>query len=132
MANPILDPDYVSLLVKKVIYGVTETGGATDSTRKAPSAETIKSPLIIPVSTLWAQSSSLPNNPASAGGGTGYIPYIMARYKGTTAATPNSTNNATPDYQMVTMTQDPTISDGSTWLATATPGTPTSRCSNSS
>ena len=130
MANPILDPDYVSLLVKKVIYGVTETGGATDSTRKAPSAETIKSPLIIPVSTLWAQSSSLPNNPASAGGGTGYIPYIMARYKGTTAATPNSTNNATPDYQMVTMTQDPTISDGSTWLATATPGTPTSRLSN--
>ena len=130
MANPILDPDYVSLLGKKVIYGVTETGGATDSTRKAPSAETIKSPLIIPVSTLWAQSSSLPNNPASAGGGTGYIPYIMARYKGTTAATPNSTNNATPDYQMVTMTQDPTISDGSTWLATATPGTPTSRLSN--
>lgn len=120
MANPITDTDYVSLLVKKVIYGVTETGGATDSSRKAPSAETIKSPLIIPVNTLWAQSSALPLNPANAGGGLGYIPYIMAHYKGTTAAAPSATNNAVPNYQVVQMTKDPTVSDGSTWFATAT------------
>ena len=115
----ISDTDYISLLVKKVIYGVTETGGWNDSTRKSPGAETIPSPLIIPANTIWAETNALPSNPMTVG----YIPYIMMRYQGLTDGT------ATEDRKRITMIKDPSISDGSTWIAT-TDGTVGGRLTN--
>ena len=57
----------VDYLLKKIGYSASKTGIAEDSslsgTQKAPFAEAIPSPLVVPNTTIWAKSSEIPVAP---------------------------------------------------------------------
>lgn len=65
-------------LLKKIGYTLSKTGIAEDSsltgTKKAPFAESIPSPLIIPNESIWVQSSFIPNIPPTSS--TQYVSII--------------------------------------------------------
>ena len=58
----------VDFLLKKIGYSASKTGIAEDSsltgsTKKAPFAEAIPSPLVVPASSLWGDTSYIPTTP---------------------------------------------------------------------
>ena len=58
----------VDFLLKKIGYSASKTGIAEDSTltgstKKAPFAEAVSSPLVIPQSSVWADSGLIPTTP---------------------------------------------------------------------
>ena len=66
----------VDFLLKKIGYSASKTGIAEDSslsgsTKKAPFAEAIASPLVIPSSTIWSESGLIPATPPSSN--TAYV-----------------------------------------------------------
>ena len=66
----------VDFLLKKIGYSASKTGIAEDSslsgsTKKAPFAEAIASPLVIPASTIWSESGLIPATPP--GSDTAYV-----------------------------------------------------------
>ena len=65
----------VDFLLKKIGYTATKSGLAEDSslsgTKKAPFAEAIPSPIAIPSSNVWADSSHIPTTPP--GSDTAYV-----------------------------------------------------------
>ena len=95
----------VDYLLKKIGYVSSKTGIAEDSslsgTKKAPFGEPIASPLVVPSSFVWADSSFIPTTPP---GSTGTYVEVYA-----TASA----------YQM---TVDTTVSGNRTFIARATPG----------
>ena len=60
----------VDFLLKKLGYTATKTGIAEDSslsgTKKAPFAESLPSPLVVPASSVWNQSGDIPSTPPAA------------------------------------------------------------------
>ena len=60
----------VDFLLKKLGYTATKTGIAEDSslsgTKKAPFAESLPSPLVVPATSVWNQSSDIPSTPPAA------------------------------------------------------------------
>ena len=95
----------VDYLLKKIGYVSSKTGIAEDSslsgTKKAPFAEPISSPLVVPSSFVWSDSSFIPTTPP---GSTGTYVEVYA-----TASA----------YQM---TVDTTVSGNRTFIARATAG----------
>lgn len=65
----------IDLLFKQA-FGVTKTDLETN---KSPSNESIASPLIVPTSSIWRQSDSIPTNIAAA------VPGVVQEYSGATA-----------------------------------------------
>ena len=57
----------VDFLLKKLGYAATKTGIAEDEslsgTKKAPFAEAIASPLVVPATSVWQESASIPSTP---------------------------------------------------------------------
>ena len=57
----------VDFLLKKLGYSATKTGIAEDEslsgTKKAPFAEAIASPLVIPNTSIWQESEDIPSTP---------------------------------------------------------------------
>ena len=57
----------VDFLLKKIGYTASKSGLAEDSslsgTKKAPFAESIPSPIAIPSTNIWADSTSIPATP---------------------------------------------------------------------
>ena len=59
----------VDFLLKKIGYSASKTGGVegtsgtVDGTKKKPTEEAIPSPLIIPSTSIWADSSLIPATP---------------------------------------------------------------------
>jgi len=71
----------VDFLLKKIGYTATKTGIAEDGsltgTKKSPSGEAIPSPLVVPTTSVWADSSFIPTTPPGAS--TGWVePYLAA------------------------------------------------------
>ena len=61
----------VDFLLKKIGYSASKTGIAEDSsltgsTKKAPFAEAIPSPLIVPKSSVWSDSGFIPTTPPTS------------------------------------------------------------------
>ena len=60
----------VDFLLKKLGYSVTKTGLAEDEslsgTKKAPFAEAIASPLVVPNTSIWQESEDIPASPPGA------------------------------------------------------------------
>ncbi len=60
----------VDFLLKKLGYSVTKTGLAEDEsssgTKKAPFAEAIASPLVVPNTSIWQESELIPGTPPNA------------------------------------------------------------------
>ena len=61
----------VDFLLKKIGYSASKTGIAEDSsltgsTKKAPFAEAIPSPLIVPKSSVWSDSGFIPTTPSTS------------------------------------------------------------------
>ena len=61
----------VDFLLKKIGYSASKTGIAEDSsltgsTKKAPFAEAIPSPLIVPRSSVWSDSGFIPTTPPTS------------------------------------------------------------------
>ena len=60
----------VDFLLKKLGYSVTKTGLAEDEslagTKKAPFAEALASPLVVPNTSIWQQSEDIPATPPAA------------------------------------------------------------------
>lgn len=60
----------VDFLLKKLGYSVTKTGLAEDEslagTKKAPFAEALASPLVVPATSIWQESTSIPASPPTA------------------------------------------------------------------
>ena len=68
-------------LLKKIGYVSSKTGIAEDEntlsgTKKAPFAEPIPSPLVVPSTNIWADSSSIPSTPPGAD--TSYVQVYLA------------------------------------------------------
>ena len=95
----------VDFLLKKIGYVSSKTGIAEDSTlsgtTKAPFAEPIPSPLVVPSTSIWSDSSLIPATPP-----------------GSTSATVQVYATATAKQ----LTVDSTVSGNRTFLARATPG----------
>ena len=95
----------VDFLLKKIGYVSSKTGIAEDSTLsgtvKAPFAEPIPSPLVIPSGSVWSDSSLIPATPPGSSNGTVQV-YATASAK--------------------QLTVDSTVSGNRTFLARATPG----------
>ena len=95
----------VDFLLKKIGYVSSKTGIAEDSTLsgtvKAPFAEPIPSPLVIPSGSVWSDSSLIPATPPGSSSGTVQV-YATASAK--------------------QLTVDSTVSGNRTFLARATPG----------
>lgn len=95
----------VDFLLKKLGYSATKTGIAEDEslsgTVKAPFAEAIASPLVVPDSSVWQESGQIPSTPPN--GSTLYV----EKY---------GTVNA------LQMTADPTVSGNRTFIAHSAPG----------
>ena len=95
----------VDFLLKKIGYVSSKTGIAEDSslsgTTKAPFAEPIPSPLVIPSGSVWSDSSLIPATPPGSSSGTVQV-YATASAK--------------------QLTVDSTVSGNRTFLARATPG----------
>ena len=74
----------VDFLLKKLGYTATKTGIAEDEslsgTKKAPFAEAIASPLVVPSSSVWAQSDDIPTTPPEST--TGVVEYVTLNYDG--------------------------------------------------
>ena len=71
----------VDFLLKKIGYTASKTGIAEDGsitgTKKSPSGEAIPSPLVVPTTSVWADSSFIPTTPPAAS--TGWVePYLAA------------------------------------------------------
>ena len=99
----------VDFLLKKLGYTATKTGIAEDSslsgTLKAPFAEAIASPLVVPNTSIWQESESIPATPPAADSS------VVEGYR---------TANA---FQM---TMDSTVSGNRTYVARSIPGSNTS------
>ena len=99
----------VDYLLKKIGYTASKTGIAEDSslsgTKKAPFAEALPSPLVVPVTSVYGQSGQIPATPPGATSG-------VVEVYGTASA-----------FQM---TEDNTVSGKRSWLARATQGDNTS------
>ena len=94
----------VDFLLKKIGYVASKTGIAEDSslsgTKKAPFGEAIPSPLVVPATNIWSDSSFIPTTPP--GSSTGYIDVYLAGTSGHR------------------MTADSTISGNRTFIAYST------------
>ena len=95
----------VDFLLKKLGYTATKTGIAEDSslsgTLKAPFAEAIASPLVVPNTSIWQESGSIPATP------------------------PNASTTVVQKYGTVNawhMTVDSTVSGNRTFIARSAPG----------
>jgi hypothetical protein len=95
----------VDFLLKKLGYSVTKTGLAEDEslsgTKKAPFAEAIASPLVVPNTTIWQESELIPSTP------------------------PNSDTEVVKVYGLsssVQMTADPTVIGNRTFIAYSASG----------
>ena len=99
----------VDYLLKKIGYTASKTGIAEDSslsgTKKAPFAEALPSPLVVPVTSVYGQSGQIPATPPGATSG-------VVEVYGTATA-----------FQM---TEDNTVSGKRSWLARAVQGDNTS------
>ena len=99
----------VDYLLKKIGYTASKTGIAEDSsltgTKKAPFAEALPSPLVVPATSIYGQSESIPSTPPGATGG-------VVEVYGTATA-----------FQM---TEDNTVSGQRSWIARAVQGDNTS------
>ena len=95
----------VDFLLKKLGYTATKTGIAEDSslsgTLKAPFAEAIASPLVVPNTSIWQESESIPATPP---------------------ATDTSTVTGYRVANAFQMTADSTVSGNRTFLARAAAG----------
>tara|TARA_R110002050_G_scaffold66762_1_gene144652 strand:+ start:1673 stop:2734 length:1062 start_codon:yes stop_codon:yes gene_type:complete len=90
----------VDFLLKKLGYSVTKTGLAEDEslsgTKKAPFAEAIASPLVVPNTSIWQESGDIPATPPVSSTS------VVSVY-GTTSS--------------VQMTADPTVTGNRTFIA---------------
>jgi len=95
----------VDYLLKKIGYTASKTGIAEDEslsgTKKAPFAEALPSPLVVPATSIYGQSELIPSTPPGATSG-------VVEVYGTTSA-----------FQM---TEDNTVSGKRSWLARAVQG----------
>ena len=99
----------VDYLLKKIGYTASKTGIAEDSslsgTNKAPFAEALPSPLVVPATSIYGQSESIPSTP------------------------PGSTSGVVEVYGTATafqMTEDNTVAGQRAWLARSVQGNNTS------
>ena len=99
----------VDYLLKKIGYTASKTGIAEDSslsgTKKAPFAEALPSPLVVPATSIYGQSESIPSTP------------------------PGTTSGVVEVYGTATafqMTEDNTVSGQRSWIARAVQGDNTS------
>ena len=95
----------VDFLLKKLGYSSSKTGIAEDEsslsgTKKAPFAEPIPSPLVVPDSSVWSNSEWIPTTPP--GSDTSYVKTYLASASG---------------YHM---TEDTTVSGSRSFVARAT------------
>jgi len=64
----------IDYLLKKIGYTATKTGiaedGSISGTKKSPSGEAIASPLVVPSTSVWADSSLIPATPPGSDSGT--------------------------------------------------------------
>ena len=95
----------VDYLLKKIGYTASKTGIAEDSslsgTKKAPFAEALPSPLVVPATSIYGQSELIPSTP------------------------PGSTSGIVEVYGTATafqMTEDNTVSGQRSWLARSVQG----------
>lgn len=95
----------VDFLLKKLGYSVTKTGLAEDEslsgTKKAPFAEAIASPLVVPNTSVWQESEEIPSTP------------------------PGSDTSVVKVYNAagaVQMTADPTVTGNRTFIAHSSAG----------
>lgn len=90
----------VDFLLKKLGYSVTKTGLAEDEslsgTKKAPFAEAIASPLVVPNTSVWQESNNIPSTPPE---------------ESTTFVEVYGVSNA------VQLTSDPTVTGDRTFIA---------------
>ena len=98
----------VDYLFKKIGFSASKTGVAEDQTgfagnKKAPPNEAIPSPLVIPASSLWADTSYIPATPPTSSDG------YVGVYKTTSS---------------FRMTVDTTVSNNRTFIARDTWGKP--------
>ena len=75
----------VDFLLKKIGYVASKTGIAEDEsslsgTKKAPFGEAIPSPLVVPSTSVWADSSFIPTTPP--GSSTGYVQVYLSGTSG--------------------------------------------------
>ena len=75
----------VDFLLKKIGYVASKTGIAEDEsslsgTKKAPFGEAIPSPLVVPSTSVWADSSFIPSTPPGAS--TGYVEVYLSGTSG--------------------------------------------------
>ena len=95
----------VDFLLKKIGYVASKTGIAEDSslsgTDKAPFAESIPSPLVVPSTSIWSDSSLIPTTPPGSSNATVQV-YLASGAK--------------------QLTVDHTIAGNRTFLARTTPG----------
>ena len=75
----------VDFLLKKIGYVASKTGIAEDEsslsgTKKAPFGEAIPSPLVVPSTSVWADSSFIPSTPP--GSSTGYVQVYLSGTSG--------------------------------------------------
>ena len=75
----------VDFLLKKIGYVASKTGIAEDEsslsgTKKAPFGEAIPSPLVVPSTSVWADSSFIPTTPP--GSSTGYVEVYLSGTSG--------------------------------------------------
>ena len=97
----------VDFLLKKLGYSSSKTGIAEDEsslsgTKKAPFAEPIPSPLVVPDSSVWSNSEWIPTTPP--GSDTSYVKTYLASASG------------------FRMTEDTTVSGSRTFVARTTYG----------
>ena len=100
----------VDYLFKKIGFSASKTGVAEDQTgfagnKKAPPNEAIPSPLVVPASSLWADTSYIPATPPTSSDG------YVGVYKTTSS---------------FRMTVDTTVSNNRTFIARDTWGNPAS------
>jgi hypothetical protein len=92
-------------LLKKIGYTNSKTGIAVDSslsgTKKAPFAESIPSPLVLPGKNIWSQSNEISTTPPTSNTS------VVGVYTGATA---------------LLLTEDNTVSNKRAFLARSTPG----------
>jgi len=105
------DQQKIDIIFKKLSYAVTKTGsvrgtGNIGGVLKDPNEEAIGSPLVIPNSSIWAESANIPATAPAAS--TAYVQVYGA---------------STP----LRMTKDSTITGNRTWFATTTFGNESTR-----
>ncbi len=98
------DQQKIDIIFKKLSYAVTKTGsvkgtGSISGVGKDPNEEAIGSALVVPNSSIWAESANIP--PTAPAASTAYVQVYGA---------------STP----LRMTKDSTITGNRTWFATTT------------